>query len=251
MTHPFLSTGRAHVLAHRGATADVPPGNTADAFARAVALGVDHLETDVQLSADGEVVIFHDERLDEITTGSGAIGDHPWEALRVLNYRHGDEVTPHRLMRLADALDRWTDMYWNIDVKVDEAVEPVVEMLQRLELRDNVCVAAFGFRRQRRLRSLLGAGWCSAHSRNEIAVLRLAATLRVPLPRFGNVVQAPVAAHGFTIVDRRFVDACTRRGIAVHVWTVNEPDEMRRLLSIGVDAIITDDPASYPQPNDH
>ncbi|NNE95705.1 MAG: hypothetical protein HKN24_06720, partial [Acidimicrobiales bacterium] len=80
----------------------------------------------------------------------------------------------------------------------------------------------------------------------ELFLARLAATLRLPVPRFGDVVQAPPEQAGADVVNKRFVEACHRRNIAVHTWTVNDPDELEQLASIGVDAIITDDPTITP-----
>lgn len=238
--HPYLVSGRPDVLAHRGASAAIPPGNHLAAFDAAIAAGVDHLETDVQASADGEVVIFHDERLDDITTGTGRIGDHPWSTLQRLRYRDGDRETDHGLVLLDDAMSRWPEAFWNIDVKTDAAVDSTVDILRRHDARQRLCVAAFGWRRLRRLRRSLGAGWCTAYSQPETVSARLAAWLRLPVPKWGDVVQGPRRQRGVTVVDRPFVDRCHRRGIAVHVWTVNEPDEVQRLREIGVDAIITD-----------
>ena len=242
--HPYLTVGRTDVLAHRGASADRPPGNTMPAFVRALELGVDHIETDVQASADGRVVVFHDDRLDGTTTGSGRIADHPWSHLQSLRYRVDGAPTDDGLILLEDALARFADAAFNIDVKTDATVEPVVDVLRRHDARARVCVAAFGWRRLRRLRRLLGDGWCTAYSRPEIAATRALSWLRLPVIRFGDAVQVPRAQHDVTVVDRRFVDACHRRHVAVYVWTVNDPAEVARLHRIGVDAVITDDPTT-------
>jgi glycerophosphoryl diester phosphodiesterase len=212
------------------------------AFAAAIEAGVDHIETDVQVASDGEVVIFHDETLDQATTGRGRVADHPWSRLQQLRYRDGGEVTPDGLVRLADALDRWPHVAFNIDVKVDEAVDPVVSILRARNAESRVCLAAFGFRRLSRLRAELGSGWCFAFSQPEIFLARIFAWLGLPIPRRGDVVQVPERHRGVTVVDRRFVEACHRRGIACHVWTVNDADTMSRLWELGVDAVITDQP---------
>lgn len=241
-THPFLCRGRPDVLAHRGASHECPPGNTMSAFSRSLDHGVDHIETDVQATVDGVVVIFHDERLDELTTGSGRIGDHHWSELDDVRYVVDGAATDDGLVMLDDAVATWPEAFFNIDVKTDETVAPAVALMRRHDLRDRVCVAAFGWRRLRRLRRELGSGWCSAHSRTEIAALRLLSWLRLPLPGWGDVVQAPRRQRRIPVVDERMVDACHRADIAVHVWTVNDPDEVARLRALGVDAVITDRP---------
>ena len=243
MVHPFLGRGRTDLLAHRGASADRPPGNSRPAFQRALDVGCDHIETDVQLSADGEVVIFHDPTLDEVTTGTGRISDHPWSLLAGLRYRVDGRTTDDGLLRLDDALAEFPDACFNIDVKTDDAIRPVVRLLRAADARERVCVAAFGWRRLRRLRRSLGDGWCSACSRPEIAATRLLSWLRLPTPRWGDAIQVPERKGRVRVVDERFVETCHRAGMQVHVWTVDDLDTGRRLLGFGVDAIITDDPA--------
>lgn len=243
--HPYLVEGSAHVLAHRGASGLCPPGNSEAAFRAALAAGVDHLETDAQLSADGEVVLFHDDRLDESTTGRGRVAEHTWAELAALRYRNGEVVTEQGPIRLAEALDRFPSARWNIDVKVDAAVEPVVALLREAGCERRVCVASFSWRRVRRLRKLLGSPWCSALSGVELAVVRVLSWLPLPLPVpvGGDVAQAPRRhSSGLPVVDQRFVRTCRRAGLAVHVWTIDEPAEARRLLDLGVDGVISDRP---------
>lgn len=241
--HPYLRCGRADVLAHRGASAERPPGNTWEAFALAIEHGVDHLETDVQSSADGRVVLYHDDRLDDTTTGSGTVADHSWDHLRTLRYVVDGSPTDDGLVLLDELLAQWPQVYVNIDVKTDDAVEPVLAILRDHDAHDRVCVAAFSWARIRRLRRLLGPEYCTAFARLEIAIARVATWLRLPCPRLGgDVVQVPRKHKGVTIVDRRFVYGCHRSGVAVHVWTVNDRDEVRRLRDLGVDALVTDHP---------
>jgi len=242
ITHPFLRSGRSDVLGHRGASHDRPPGNTMAAFRRLVEVGADHIETDVQASADGKVVIFHDETLDDTTTGTGRIGEHSWERLSTLRYCVDGVPTDDGLVLLDDALAEFPGCCFNIDVKTDATVGPAVEVLRAHDASARVCVAAFGWRRQRRLRRALGSGWCTAFSKIEIVTVRVSAWLRLPVPAWGDVVQLPPSKNGVSVVDARLVDACHRRDVAVHVWTINDPVEMARLRALGVDAIITDRP---------
>jgi glycerophosphoryl diester phosphodiesterase len=240
--HPFLTEGRADVLAHRGASSLHPPGNTERAFAAALAMGFDHLETDVQVTSDGVVVVFHDERLDDATTATGTIADHIWSELLTVRTTVDGQATEDGLVRLDELLERFPTAFFNIDIKTDATIEPATRILVRADTRSRVCVAAFGWRRLRAVRRRLGPGWCSAMAKPEIAVTRIAAWLRIPVPRLADVVQLPTTYRGRTIVDRRFVEACHRSGVAVHVWTVNDPEEATRLRALGVDAVISDRP---------
>lgn len=242
MTHPFLTAGLPSLLAHRGASVAVPPGNTAAAFAAALARGCDHLETDVQVTRDGVVVIFHDDVLDDLTDARGTIEERTWEEVRKIRYVADGEVTPHHLLRLDDALVSFPSAFFNIDVKVDPAVAPTVRILKTAEAQDRVCLASFSRRRLQRLRQDLGPSWCTAFAKSEIVVVRLASWLRLPVPRFGQVLQVPERYRGVRVVDRKLVEHCHRHGIAVHVWTVNDPERAEWLRSLGVDAIISDVP---------
>jgi glycerophosphoryl diester phosphodiesterase len=244
--HPFLSEGRADVLAHRGASDARPPGNTLAAFRAALAMGCDHLETDVQCTSDGEIVVFHDDRLDDLTTGTGTIAEHTWEELASLRYVVDGRSTDDGLVRLDTVVTSFPDARLNIDAKTDDVVEPLIALLRRHDMRHRVCVASFGWRRLRRLRRALGKGWCTALSQPEIVVTRVAAWLRLPVPRTGDVAQLPrrfrAGGVSVTVIDRRLVEACHRAGIAVHCWTVDDPDAVSELFELGVDAVITDRP---------
>ncbi len=242
--HPFLRSDGPLALAHRGDRRRHPPGNTWTALASAVDLGVHVVETDVQTSADGVVVLFHDDRLDDATTGSGAVGDHDWADLRRLRYRHDGRELDDGLVPFADVLDRWPDLRLNVDVKTDAAVEPVVELVHDRGALDRVCLTAFDRSRIGRIRRLAGDGACTGLARWEIVAVRVAAWTRLPVPTPGHVVQVPRRRGPIPVVDRTFLRAAHGRGLHVHVWTVDDPAEMRRLLDLGVDGLITNDPAT-------
>ncbi len=240
---PFLRQGRWQGFAHRGDRRNHPPGNRWSALQSAVAAGFDHIETDVHLSADGQLVLFHDDRLDDETNGSGAVGDHPWSELAALRYVVDGTVLDEGLVRLEDAIERWPHVAWNVDAKSEDAVQPLVDLIERHAAFERVLVTSFSYRTVRRLRSLVPARVSTGLSGPEIALLRGASLVRLPIPRLGDAAQVPERKGPITIVDRRFVTTCHEAGIAVHVWTVNDKGDMHRLLDLGVDAIITDDPS--------
>ncbi len=240
--HPYLRLGLASVLAHRGASEQHPPGNTWEAFDAAVTAGSDHFELDVQVSADGELVIFHDDSLDEITTGRGSIGEQRWSELEAVRYLVEGRASDQGLVRFADLLVRYPQAFINVDAKTDSTVEPLAEMLRQTGKPHQFCVAAFSLRRIVRLRRLLGNGWCTALSKPEIVALRVASWLRLPVPKTGDVAQVPCRTRRIPVADKLFLRAAHRSGIAVHVWTVNDPNAIARLLGAGFDAVITDRP---------
>jgi glycerophosphoryl diester phosphodiesterase len=234
---PFLDFPGPLAFAHQGAHTPGGPGeNTMAAFERAVALGYRYLETDAHATADGVLVAFHDDSLDRLTDGEGAIADLPWAAVKVARVRDREGIP-----LLEDLLTAWPDVRINIDPKHAAAVEPLVELIRRTGTLDRVCFGAFSDRRLARLRAALGPGTCTSMGPRQVA--RLAGAARgLPSGRFeAACVQVPVRAGPASLVTERFVAAAHERGLPVHVWTINDPDEMRGLLDLGVDGIMTDD----------
>lgn len=208
------------------------------AFEGAVALGYRYVETDVHVTADGVVMAFHDDHLDRVTDRTGAIADLPWSEVREARV-DGREPIP----RLEDLLGAWPDLRINIDPKHDEVVEPLATVLTRTGSIDRVCIGAFSDRRLDRLRAMLGPGLCTSLGPAAVARLRAASYGMGRGRPEGCCVQVPPTAKGHTLVDERFVRVAHRLDLAVHVWTVDEPGEMERLLDLGVDGIMTDRPA--------
>jgi glycerophosphoryl diester phosphodiesterase len=233
---PFLDHPGPIPFAHRGGAGDWPE-NTMPAFEGAVALGYSYVETDVHATADGVLLAFHDDRLDRVTDSSGVVSELPYRMVRDALVE-GREPIP----LLADIRAAWPNLRVNIDPKSDAAVEPLVEVLQRSAAVDRVCVGSFSDRRIARLRSTLGDGLCTALGPKGVARLRAASFGWPHRPR-ADCAQVPVRQGNLTIVDERFVRTAHRHGVAVHVWTIDDPLEMDRLLDLGVDGIMTDRPS--------
>ena len=238
----FLDHPGPIAFAHRGGAGEHPE-NTMAAFAAAVALGYRYLETDVHATADGVVVAFHDDVLDRVTDRRGRIADLPWAEVSRARVAPGDGSSEQGIPRLEDVLEAWPDVRVNIDAKHDRSVPPLVEVLRRMQSFDRVCVAAFSDRRLARFRRLTGGQVCTSMGPAEIARLRVASLSGRAGPVAAPCAQVPVRYSGIRIVDPRFVTAAHRRGVHVHVWTVDDPVEMERLLDLGVDGIMTDRPA--------
>jgi glycerophosphoryl diester phosphodiesterase len=237
---PFLA-GPPLAFAHRGGAGDWPE-NTLPAFAGAVALGYRHVETDVHLTADGVLLAFHDDALDRVTDRTGVIAELPWSEVRAARV-DGREPIP----RFEELLAAWPDVFVNVDPKHDRSVEPLADAIERAGAVDRVCIGSFSDRRIARLRARLGPRLCTAMGPKGVARLR-SASFGLPAGGFDAAcVQVPVAHRGVTIVDDRFVRTAHRLGLQVHVWTVDDPVEMGRLLDLGVDGIMTDRPAVLKQ----
>lgn len=239
---PLPRPGDPRGLAHRGWHLGDLSGleNSMAAFRRAVDEGFRYLETDVHATADGIAVAFHDVRLDRVTTGRGAISAHTLEQLADIRIG-GREPIP----TLVEVLQAFPDTFLNIDPKSDAVTGPLLDALLATDAHDRVCIGSFSGKRLSSLRSILGPGVASSLAPSEVLRLLRAPRLfdRARLPEAGVVAaQVPVASRGVPLVTRRFIESAHTRGIEVHVWTVNEATEMRRLLDLGVDGIITDRP---------
>jgi glycerophosphoryl diester phosphodiesterase len=211
------------------------------AFAAAVGLGFRYLETDVHSTADGVLVAFHDDGLARTTGRRGRFEDRTWAELTAA--RVGGEP----LVRLEDLLATFPEARLNVDPKHDGAVGPLVALLGRPGVAGRVCVGAFSSSRVAAVRGALGGTACTAATPREVLRLRLAAwgvqPLRAALDACGaDCVQVPVRAGGIPLADRRLIDAAHEAGLPVHVWTVDEPAELDRLLDLGVDGLMSDRP---------
>jgi glycerophosphoryl diester phosphodiesterase len=247
--HPYLA-GRPIFAAHRGG-AGLAPENTMEAFRNAVVnWGVDMLELDVRLTRDGVLVIHHDETVDRTTNGSGRLADLTWDKLQELDAGHqfrdpegqasyrGKGVTVPTFQELLEA---FPEVRLNVEAKEQAAAVPLVDLILEAGAQDRVLVAA-EFERNRK--PVIGYPGAWGASRLQVgAFLFLLAT---PIGPFYtpacDVLQVPERASGITVVTPRFLKEAHRRNIPVHVWAVDDPMAMRKLVSWGVDGIQTDRP---------
>lgn len=225
-------------LAHRGGAGtgkNVGVENTLAAFTDAHERGYRHLETDVRCSADGVVFTLHDESLQRVA--GRAAGVHDLSASDLDQVLIGGRETPPRL---AEVYHRFPDTVLNIDVKSDDAVQPTVSAIMAAGAVGRTCMASFSHRRLTRIRRLLPEVATSASSL-EVALIKL---VPAPLLRLGRLradcLQVPARQGALTVVTRRFLARAHALGLPVHVWTVDDPAEMHRLLDLGVDGLVTD-----------
>jgi len=236
--HPFLEHSLPLAFAHQGGGLEAVE-NTWPAFEHAVELGYHYLETDAQATSDGVLIAFHDDTLDRVTDRTGPIREQPWSEVSRARTRVGG----HELVRIDELVERWPQVRFNIDAKGKGSVEPLVEIVRRLERFDSVCLASFSDSRIRRLRRRAApARICTNTGRWATVALRLGSFLPIRLPFASDAAQVPTRVGPVPVVDRRFVAAAHRNGLQVHVWTIDDRDEMQRLLDLGVDGLMTDRP---------
>src|SRR4051794_25896379 len=238
---PFLDDGGPVLaFAHRGGATHpdlVGLENTMTAFAHAVALGYTYLETDVHLTRDGVLVAFHDALLERVTDGAGSIAGIGSAALAEIRVR-GREPVP----TLASLVTAFPEQRLNIDLKSDAAVAPLARFVHDHGLQDRVLIASFSGRRIRRFRRLAGPRVPTAASPGELAAyVALPAGLARKLTRAApSALQVPSRRGPLVVASRWLVRRAHAVGLHVHVWTVDDPDEMDALLDRGVDGLMTD-----------
>ncbi|WP_329189177.1 glycerophosphodiester phosphodiesterase [Streptomyces sp. NBC_01428] len=233
--HPYLDHPGPIPFAHRGGSADGLE-NTLTQFRRAVDAGYRYIETDVHATADGRLVAFHDVTLDRVTDGAGRISDLPWEDVRHARVA-GSEPVP----LFEELLETFPEVRWNVDVKAEPALLPLLDLIGRADAWDRVCVGSFSEARVVRAQHLAGPRLATSFGTRGVLNLRLRSWgVPAAVRRSAIAAQVPEAQSGVPVVDRRFVRAAHARGLQVHVWTVNEPQRMHRLLDLGVDGIMTD-----------
>ncbi|MFI9153141.1 glycerophosphodiester phosphodiesterase [Streptomyces sp. NPDC053367] len=233
--HPYLDHPGPIPFAHRGGAAGGLE-NTALQFRRAVATGYRYIETDVHTTRDGKLVAFHDSTLDRVTDGAGRIADLPWAEVRHARVA-GQEPVP----LFEELLEEFPEVRWNVDVKAESALHPFLELIERTNTWDRICVGSFSEARVVRAQRLAGPRLATSCGTRGVLNLRLR-SWGVPAALRASAVaaQVPESQSGIQVVDDRFVRTAHARGLQVHVWTINEPDRMHRLLDLGVDGIMTD-----------
>lgn len=213
------------------------PENTMPSFQDSIDLGYRYLETDVHLSADGVLYAFHDHNLHQRTGLNANIADLDASEIDALLV---DGRSP--IPRLDEVLTTWPTARLNIDTKSDATVLPLVDAIRTHGAIDRVCVGSFVDRRVKKCRTELGPDLCTSMGQNEAARLALASRgLADASLLVSACAQVPVR-RVFDIATPALVELAHGLDIQVHVWTVDEPDEMRALLDYGVDGLMTDQP---------
>jgi glycerophosphoryl diester phosphodiesterase len=219
--------------------------NSWGAFERAVALGYVYVETDLRATADGVAVAFHDPELGRMLGASGDIATTTWAALSE-HPLADDRPVP----RLDELLASWPHVRWNLDIKAAAAVAPVVTAVAQAGAEDRVLVTAFAEKRSLQARKLAGPGLATGGGRVVAATLLVSSYtggLARPWLRGACATQVPVSRWGVKILRPEFLHAAHRAGLQVHVWTIDQSDEMEALLDMGVDGLMTDRPSVLKQ----
>lgn len=237
----YLAPGRVIAFAHRGGAYHPEIEgleNSLAAFRHAVALGYVYLETDVHVTKDGALLAFHDEVLDRVTDRMGAIADLTLEEIREARIGGREEIPTFGAL-----LEAFPDARFNIDIKSAGAAAVLAEVIEAHDLWERVLVGSFSPDRIREFRRLTRRRVPTAAHPWEILAFRF-----VPSARLANLLagrdfaafQVPHRRFGLRVVTPGLIRRAHAAGKHVHVWTVDDPHEMRHLLDLGVDGLFTD-----------
>lgn len=246
--------GRFWAIAHRGFSGRYPE-NTMAAFEAAAKLPIDALELDVHSSRDGRIVVIHDATLDRTTDRTGRVFDQNWDSLRHVDAgfsfdRDQNGTFPFRgtgigIPLLEDVFKAFPNMNYVIEIKqtLPAIEEPIYRLIKKYRLEEKVVVASEHTEPLLRFRSLAPSIPTNFSAQESIAFYNL---YRLFLGNFfkgnGDALQIPPRFRGDQVVTPSFCRLAKKKGIVIHVWTVNDPEEMKQLIEYGVDGIITDFP---------
>lgn len=252
--YPFFDQDDFMVIAHQGGE-QLRPSNTMPAFEHAVELGVDVLEMDIHATQDGALVAMHDATVDRTTDGSGAIKEMTLAEIKELDAGHywtnDDGATyPYRgqgiaVPTLEEIFQAFPDMPMNIEIKQQSPsiVEPFCDLIHEYDMQDQVLIPTFHPDTMNEFREKC-PDVATSMTEPEIRLffglntVGMGSLFSPP----GQAFQVPEESGGLQVITPGFVEGAQERNIAVHVWTVNDPDDMERLIKTGIDGIITDRP---------
>jgi glycerophosphoryl diester phosphodiesterase len=253
MPRPYFGPAVPIPFAHRGG-AKRRPENTLLAFRNAADLGYRHIETDIHVTSDGHFVCFHDLTLERTTNGRGNLRDHTLSELKQLDAGHNFVENGSytfrgagaRIPTLEEALALDSSLHYNLELKPEDPAlaHRLWDFIDHHGIHDRVLVASEhdrlteAFRRQSRGRVATSAGRNGA---KRFWARVLTGTWRNAMFPF-DALQIPPVYRGVDVITPRFMEAAHHHGIQVHVWTVDDPAQMYRLLAVGIDGLMTDVP---------
>lgn len=239
------------LYAHRGASAERPE-NTMPAFERAMEIGVDALELDVHLTRDGQLIVSHDDNARRMAAAPLA-----WSQLDLAEAQQLDVgwgfVAPDGTRPFAGqgicvptfqhVLAEFPDVMINVDIK-DDAIDATLEVIAMMHATERVTVASFQTRTAVEVRRRGYKGATALSQYEVVTLLGLPALVWRQLPLTGTAAQVPVHQGPIRFDRAPFIAKCHSLGLRVDFWTIEDPAEAERLLLLGADGIMTNDPAA-------
>ena len=221
-------------FAHRGGN-EFAPENSFRAFKSAVDIGYKYLETDVHLTKDGFLIAFHDDTLDRVTDKSGLIRDLTLSEIKKAKIAGTDEIP-----LLSELLNSFTDCFFNIDCKVDETVQPLINLINNKDFINRVCIGSFSQKRINFIRKSLGKEVKTSMGPAEVILSKFLSYTSLGYNFKSSYTSIPIRRYGIDLLDERNINYLKSNNQKVIAWTINDEDQMKMLINIGIDGIMTD-----------
>ena len=221
-------------FAHRGGN-EFAPENSFRAFKSAVDIGYKYLETDVHLTKDGFLIAFHDDTLDRVTDKSGLIRDLTLSEVKKAKIAGTDEIP-----LLSELLNSFTDCFFNIDCKVDETVQPLINLINNKDFINRVCIGSFSQKRINFIRKSLGKDVKTSMGPAEVILSKFLSYTSLGYNFKSSYTSIPIRRYGINLLEERNIKYLKSNNQKVIAWTINDEDKMKMLINIGIDGIMTD-----------
>lgn len=234
--HPFFKDFDFYGFVHRGGD-EVKTENTLEAFQYSSDLGFVFMETDVQATKDGQIVIFHDSSLKRMAGINKSINELTLQEVRQIELLNGGKIP-----LLSETLENFPVLRFNIDIKTETAVEETINIIKRMNCLNRTCLASFSSRRLKKIRDLAGPNACTSSGQMEIFKMMCKSIGIRFKESVGDCAQIPLKQFGFPVLTRAFMNVAHEENKLVHIWTIDKKQEMFDLIDMGVDGLMTDKP---------
>lgn len=229
-------------FAHRGLSEHAPgiDENSLEAIQAAIDAGATHVESDTHATLDGTAVLFHDDDLERVAGIAGKISEFRIAQLRSLRLRNGSLIPT-----LSEVLGNFPDLYLNLDIKSEQAISPTVKAIEDHRAHDRVLVSSFSDSRRRQALAQLSKPVATSASMRTVALAWASHTLLFGLgfrtiTKNIDAFQIPPSRGLIRFDNKGFIQRAKAHQNEVHFWTINDPDDMQRLIELGADGIVTD-----------
>ena len=235
--HPFFQDYSFFGFVHRGGD-EVETENTIEAFKYSSDLGFVFIETDVQATKDGHVVIFHDATLKRMAGVNKSIKELTLSEVNEIDLLDGGKIP-----LLSEALETFPDLRFNIDIKTEDALEETIRIIKKMNFLDKTCLASFSSSRLKRIKHLAGPEACISSGQMDIFKMMCQSVGIRLKPTKSQCAQIPLKQWGVPVLTKKFIEIAKEQNKVVHVWTIDNKDQMFELIEFGVDGLMTDKPS--------
>jgi glycerophosphoryl diester phosphodiesterase len=181
------------------------------------------------------LIAFHDDTLDRVTDKSGLIRDLTLSEIKKAKIAGTDEIP-----LLSELLNSFTDCFFNIDCKVDETVQPLINLINNKDFINRVCIGSFSQKRINFIRKSLGKEVKTSMGPAEVILSKFLSYTSLGYNFKSSYTSIPIRRYGINLLDERNINYLKSNNQKVIAWTINDEDQMKMLINIGIDGIMTD-----------